>query len=225
MRYEGKPVAHPHLRNCRRNFFVLEASNLECMRGSRRLFTDLAFRVEAGGSLLVQGANGSGKTSLLRTLAGLTPPATGEVRWNGCRIELLGNEYRRALLYCGHASALKDDLCALDNVMASTALAGRPVALQAAREALRQVGLKGRENLPVRVLSQGQKRRAGLARLLVDDSALWILDEPLTALDAGAVHWLAAVIDRHQARGGMVVLTSHQDVPLAKPAYAMRLGA
>lgn len=203
---------------------LLEAGNLACVRGDRRLFHDLGLQVEAGACLLVQGANGSGKTSLLRILTGLTLPAAGEVRWKGEPIQRLGDEYRNALLYCGHQNALKDELTAEENLLAAAALAGRPVDAKAVREALHQAGLAGREDLPVRVLSQGQRRRASLARLLLDHRPIWILDEPLTALDANAISWLSGVIDRHLVCGGLAVLTSHQDIPLAGRVHSRRLG-
>ena len=194
---------------------MLEASNLECVRGEKSLFRDLSFRLEAGGCLLVQGANGSGKTSLLRMLCGLSQPAHGEIRWNGAPIRKLAEDYRGELLYCGHAGAVKDDLTALENARIGATLAGAPVDEEAARDALRQLGLKGREDLPARVLSAGQKRRVALTRLLLEKRKLWVLDEPLTALDKAAVANLCGVIDAHLAGGGMAVLTSHQELPLA----------
>ena len=194
---------------------MLEASNLECVRGEKSLFRGLSFRLGAGTCLMVQGANGSGKTSLLRMLCGLSPPAQGEIRWNGEPIGRLSEDYRGALLYCGHAGAVKDDLTALENARISATLAGVPVNDDTARRALRQLGLKGREDLPARVLSAGQKRRVALSRLLLERRRLWVLDEPLTALDKVAVADLCGVIDAHLAAGGLAVLTSHQDLPLA----------
>lgn len=204
---------------------VLKAIHLECIRGERRLFKDLDFEVKAGMYLFVQGANGSGKTSLLRMLAGLSPPAAGEVRWKGRPVNRLREAYRCELLYCGHLNALKEELSAEENLMATAALAGQPADSEAMiQDALHRVGLKGREDLPVRFLSQGQKRRVNLARLLLDRSALWILDEPFTALDANAVQWLCAVIDAHLQRGGIAVLTSHQDIALSGARHSVRLG-
>ena len=172
---------------------MLEASNLECVRGEKSLFRGLSFRLEPGACLLVQGANGSGKTSLLRMLCGLSQPAQGEIRWNGEPIGKLAEDYRGELLYCGHAGAVKDDLTALENARISATLAGAPVDEEAARTALRQLGLKGREDLPARVLSAGQKRRVALTRLLLEKRRLWVLDEPLTALDKAAVANLGGV--------------------------------
>lgn len=202
----------------------LGASDLECMRGERHLFKNLSFQMEAGACLLVQGANGSGKTSLLRILAGLTPPSAGAVHWKGESIKQLGDEYRSELLYCGHQNALKEELTAEENLLSSAVLGGRRVNMEAVREALGQAGLAGRESLPVRVLSQGQRRRTSLARLLLDHRPIWILDEPLTALDTSAVRWLAGVIDQHLALGGLTVMTSHQDIPLTKGVLSMHLG-
>jgi heme exporter protein A len=194
---------------------MLEASNLECVRGEKSLFRGLSFRLEAGACLMVQGANGSGKTSLLRMLCGLSPPAAGEIRWNGEPIGKLAEDYRGELLYCGHAGAVKDELTALENAQISATLAGNPVDEGTARSALRQLGLKGREALPARVLSAGQKRRVALSRLLLEQRKLWLLDEPLTALDRAAATMLCGILDAHLAGGGMAVLTSHQDLPLA----------
>lgn len=194
---------------------MLEASNLECVRGEKSLFRGLSFRVGAGACLMVQGANGSGKTSLLRMLCGLSPPAGGEIRWGGTPIRELAEDFRRELIYCGHAGAVKDDLTAQENVRMSARLAGQAAGEDEARGALRSLGLKGREDLPARVLSAGQKRRVALARLLLGKHRLWILDEPLTALDKAAVATLCGMIDAHLASGGMAVLTSHQDLPLA----------
>ena len=194
--------------------------NLECVRGEKSLFRDLSFRLEAGACLMVQGANGSGKTSLLRMLCGLAQPAQGEIRWGGEPIRKLAEDYRGELLYCGHAGAVKDDLTALENAQISATLAGAPVDEASARQALRQLGLKGREDLPARVLSAGQRRRVALSRLLLEKRRLWVLDEPLTALDKTAVTTLCGVIDAHLATGGMAVLTSHQDLPLAADRIA-----
>jgi len=202
---------------------MLEASNLECVRGEKSLFRGLSFRLESATCLMVQGTNGSGKTSLLRMLCGLSQPAHGEIRWNGEPIGKLAEDYRGELLYCGHAGAVKDDLTALENARLSATLAGEPVDEQAARAALRQLGLKGREDLPARVLSAGQKRRVALTRLLLETRKLWVLDEPLTALDKAAVANLGGVIDAHLAGGGIAVLTSHQELPLSGRVDHLRL--
>ena len=205
---------------------LLEASNLECIRGDQSLFRGLSFGLGRGQCLLVQGANGSGKTSLLRMLAGLLAPAGGILRWRGQPTSELGEAFRTEISYCGHLSAVKEELTAAENLRVAAAISGRPASEERARQVLAEAGLRGRENLPVRVLSQGQKRRVALARVLLAGSVLWLLDEPVTALDAAAVGWLAGAIDGHVERGGMAVLTSHQELPLAAgPAQTLKLDA
>jgi len=195
---------------------MLEAMGLTCERGERTLFDGLDFRLEAGTLLRVAGANGSGKTSLLRILCGLALPARGEVRWEGESIRALREEYHRALTYIGHLPAVKDELTARENVAISCALAGAPVDHAAADLMLERVGLIRYADHPARHLSQGQRRRVALARLGARASArLWILDEPFTALDATAVAVVADMITQHVAGGGIAVITSHQEVTLA----------
>lgn len=203
---------------------MLEVINLDCVRGERRLFHHLNFQLKAGECLLVHGQNGSGKTSLLRMLVGLTPAAGGAIHWQGNPIKTLGDDYRRALLYCGHPIGLKDDLSAIENLTFSMALADEAVPLEAAYQALGHAGLRGREHLPVRTLSQGQKRRANLTKILLQKRTLWVLDEPLTALDAQASLWLISEIDCHLSSGGMVVLTSHQNIALSGKTQLLRVG-
>ena len=204
---------------------MLAASALECIRGDRTLFAGVSFALAAGAGLLVQGANGAGKTSLLRILIGLSPPAGGQVAWEGQPIRSLGEAYRREVLWCGHANALKDDLSALENVRTAAALAGRPIAEDAARDALERAGVGAQAHLPARSLSQGQKRRTTLARLLFARAKLWVLDEPVAALDAGGVEWLAAALDRHLESGGLAVVTSHQPLGTRSRFEALRLDA
>ena len=204
---------------------MLVASALECVRGDRTLFAGVSVTLAAGASLLVQGANGAGKTSLLRILVGLAPPAHGEVAWNGQPIASLGDAYRRELAYCGHANALKDDLSAVENVRAAATLAGRRIAREEALAVLEGVGVETAADLPVRSLSQGQKRRTSLARLALARARLWVLDEPLAALDAGGVEWLAATLDAHLESGGLAVVTSHQPLPARAPFATLRIGA
>lgn len=191
---------------------MLEASNLECVRGERRLFTEISFSLQPGQMLQVFGPNGSGKTSLLRLVCGLMPPTDGEIRWRGENIRSLKEEYFSALTYLGHLNGIKDELSALENLRISSALAGVVVTEAEAGAALQRMGLGGRESLPAKVLSQGQRRRAALARLLVCRTTLWILDEPLTALDRAAVALVQSVLKEHLAKGGMVVLTTHQEL-------------
>jgi heme exporter protein A len=204
---------------------VLAASELECVRGDRTLFSGLSFAVAPGAGLLVQGANGAGKTSLLRIAVGLAAPARGDMTWDGRPIRSLGPTYRREVLYCGHPNALKDDLTAVENVRAAAALAGRSITSDAARGALAQVGVTAAADLPVRNLSQGQKRRTALARLALDGAKLWVLDEPLAALDVGGAEWLAGMLDAHLAAGGMALVTSHQPLATRAKLASLKLGA
>lgn len=197
---------------------MLEGSNLVCIRGDRRLFRDINFSLEAGGLMQVGGSNGSGKTSLLRMLCGLSAPAQGEIRWCGETIRSLGEVYYRAMTYLGHLSGAKEDLTAIENLRISSALAGAEIDEKKARDALRHIGLKGRELLPVKVLSQGQKKRVALARLLVCDTPLWILDEPLAALDIHAIKLIKELLEKHLTQGGMVVMTTHQEIDIAAAA-------
>lgn len=193
----------------------LELRDLACRRGNRLLFKQVSSAVRAGELLRVQGANGAGKTSLLRMICGLASPAAGQVLWQGRQVGGLREEYGRELAYLGHAPALKDELSALENLEAAAMFGGRRASTAEVKAALGAAGLSGREHLPARVLSQGQRRRAGLARLaLPSAAALWVLDEPFNALDTHATGWLLGLLSAQLARGGIVVLTSHQPVAL-----------
>ena len=196
----------------------LEAIDLECVRGRRRLFTGLNFTLRSGDLLRVTGANGSGKTSLLRILCGLLSPVNGDVRWHGGDIRSLREEYWQQLLYIGHAHAVKSELTALENLVISCTLVGVPVSREQALRALSRHGLAGYEALPIKILSRGQQRRVALTRLALSENIpLWILDEPFDALDANAVDYVRLSIAQHLARGGAVVLTTHQDVRIENP--------
>ena len=193
---------------------MLDVSNLGCIRGERSLFEGVEFRLDSGEMLYLQGKNGSGKTSLLRILCGLSHPAAGEIHWRGKLVGKLGEDYRRELCYLGHHNAIKEELTPLENLLASARLADEILDEGAALDALEMVGLAGREDLACRYLSQGQKRRVALARLVNERRALWILDEPYVALDTAATELVAGLIGAHLQRGGLAVLTTHQAVEI-----------
>ena len=204
---------------------MLSVADLSCVRGDRTLFRGLSFTLAPGQCLHLEGGNGVGKTSLLRIVAGLAPAAQGEVRWHG---ELLGSpdcQLPAQMLYLGHLLALKDELSAVENLLAGGAIAGGTIEPAQVLQALKELGLAGRTALPVRVLSQGQKRRVALARLLVQQNPLWVLDEPFVALDGAAHALITRVLQVHLAQGGMVLLTSHQPVDLGARGRSLRLDA
>ena len=193
----------------------LETRDLACERGGKTLFEGLNLSVLPGQSLHLQGDNGSGKTSLLRLLCGLALPLAGQMLWAGQPTTHEREGFLRDMLYLGHALALKEGLSALENLHFAAALSGQAWVPDAALQALHQMGLRGREHLPLQVLSQGQKRRVALARLGLSPARLWLLDEPFVALDTAACGVLQELMQNHVARGGVVVFTSNQAVHLA----------
>ena len=194
---------------------MLEAVDLECVRSGKRLFRGLSFTLRGGELLRVAGANGSGKTSLLRILCGLLHPSAGEVRWRGNSIHSLKEEYGAQLVYLGHAPAVKDELTPAENLDIACRLAGMPVSTKDVLAALDRFGLSATD-VPAKMLSQGQRRRSALARLALSESIpLWLLDEPFSALDAAAARLTEDSISRHVARGAAVVYTTHQETGIA----------
>ena len=202
---------------------MFSVTHLSCSRGEKRLFSGVTFSLQPGQWLHLEGDNGVGKTSLLRLVCGLSALEEGEICWHQQSVDQNPQEFRANLAYLGHQLALKEDLTPLENLRADAAVAGRPLSVTEALKALAQLGLRGREHLPVRVLSQGQKRRTALARLWVSTAKLWILDEPFVALDTTAQNALSEVINAHLANQGMVLLTSHQAVTLGGQGFIYRL--
>lgn len=193
---------------------TLSVKQLQCSRGDLCLFQDLSLELQAGQLLWLEGKNGSGKTTLLRTLCGLFMADEGEILWRGESIRKTPEVYYRELFYLGHQNALKLDLNPLENLQVLSRLVGQDVSEEVIEIALAKMGLAGYEDVPVRKLSQGQKRRVALSRLLINEAPFWVLDEPFVALDVAAVELLQSIIVQHVQDGGMVILTTHQAVPL-----------
>lgn len=201
---------------------MLNIEGLAVEREERLLFSGLSVSLSAGEGLHIVGENGAGKTTLLRVLCGLTSQVAGNVSWCGQDVSVFREEYYSDLLYLGHKNANKTELNCRENLR--LALGVLSVSDEAISDALHDAGLGLISHLPTRFLSQGQQRRLSLARLLLTESKLWILDEPYVALDYKAIDWLNAHLERHLKRGGMLILTSHQALNLSSTIRVLNLG-
>jgi len=208
---------------------LLRAENLRFEYDDLLLFEQLSFSVMPGEVVYIEGPNGSGKTTLLKILSGLIDPIEGQVYWQDKPINRGARTYQQAMLYQGHQSGIKDSLSARENLKWLMSLKGLRDVGQI-EEALAASNLAGFEDIPCGHLSAGQKRRVGLARLLINDDnhqtaeKLWILDEPFTAIDKSGVAALEATINKHAQRGGMVMITTHQEMQLTVPTQRIVLG-
>lgn len=192
---------------------MLEVSQLTAIRDERILFESLSFTIGAGELVQIEGRNGTGKTTLLRIVTGLGDRDTGEIFWNGENIESNRDAYHEDLLFLGHSTGVKRDLTAYENLRFYLSVHSKQsMSKEEIYSALVKVGLAGREDVPVAQLSAGQQRRVALARLWLSQHKLWILDEPLTAIDKQGVKVLESLFLSHAEKGGIVVLTTHQDM-------------
>ncbi|MDD2661239.1 MAG: cytochrome c biogenesis heme-transporting ATPase CcmA [Methylococcales bacterium] len=189
---------------------LLQGAGLSCIRDDRVLFEGLAFELFPGQVLLLEGKNGSGKTSLLRILCGFREPDAGQVFWRGEAIN--DGQYYADMAYVGHLDGVKKELTVLENLKVSLAL-GRS-GQYSIQQALTKVHLADYDDVLVQALSAGQKRRLSLARLLITQNIVWILDEPFTSLDKQGIALIESLMSEHCANGGMIVLTSHHDIEL-----------
>lgn len=189
----------------------VEARELECVRDDRMLFSGLSFRLQAGEVLQVEGRNGSGKTTLLHMLCGLRLPDHGMIYWGDNPVAELGRQFFEKIAYVGHTDGIKRDLTATENLRMASALGKGRMAIDVG-QALAHVGLYGFEDVPVRSLSAGQRRRVALARLLMTQAPLWVLDEPYTSLDRHGIEMIERLVHDHVRGGGMVALTTHHAV-------------
>lgn len=192
---------------------------MECVRGDRKLFSNVSFALQPGGFVQLTGPNGSGKTSLLRIIAGLMLPERGEIRWAGAKTSTLAEEYSRSITYIGHRNGVKEELSSLENLRVASGMAGTEITRAEAGDALARVGLAGREDLPTRFLSEGQRRRSALARLITCGTKLWLLDEVLASLDHAAGKLIESVIDKHLSKGGMAIVATHHELHISTGSF------
>ncbi len=203
----------------------LVGQGLTCVRERRVLFQNLNLASEPGQVLLVEGYNGAGKTSLLRILCGLSDPREGAVLWDGEDIRHCRWMFHDELLFIGHNPGIKLELSPIENLRFLGALGGHRTDEETLDAVLEKVGLLGYEEVPTRALSAGQRRRVALARLWLRPATLWILDEPLTAIDRRGAQTLAERIREHADSGGLTVLTTHQPISLVGiPLVRVALG-
>lgn len=188
---------------------MLEIITLSCVRDERTLFHRLSFSVKAGDIVQIEGPNGAGKTSLLRLLAGLSRAEQGEIRWHDRPIQQQRERWHASMLYLGHHPGVKAVLSPLENLRFYHSDCDDAQIFTA----LESVDLLGYEEVPVAQLSAGQQRRVALARLWLSRATLWILDEPLTAIDKTGIEKLMMKFAQHADNGGAVILTTHQDLP------------
>ena len=189
----------------------LVAENLSCIRNDRTLFTGLSFHLQASQALLLEGRNGSGKTSLMHILCGTRRPEQGRVRWANEDIADLGTHYHAAMAYLGHKDGIKLDLTLMENLRIAQRLGNSNAGARPER-ALAELELSGYEDIPARQLSAGQRRRVALSRLALSRASLWILDEPFTSLDRHGIRIVETLVKRHLSNGGMLAMTSHHAV-------------
>ena len=202
---------------------MLSVQQLACERGRKRLFSDLNFQLQPGECLHVQGANGAGKTSLLRIVCGLAEALSGKICWRGQDTRIDPGAWRAELVYLGHTPGLKDELSAAENLRFQSQIDGWALSSEQIDGALQRVGLGRQQQVPLRRFSQGQKRRAALARLIARPVALWVLDEPLAALDQPAQQLVAHLLAGPVQAGGRALVPSHP--PVGGPCLDLRLGA
>ncbi len=191
---------------------MLEVSNLTAIRDERVLFENLKFEIKPGELVQIEGRNGTGKTTLLRIVTGLGDREEGVIKWKGEEIDKYRDVFHRDLLFLGHQTGIKRELTPLENLRFYQSIHNNHASDDEIYTALTQVGLAGREDVPVAQLSAGQQRRVALARLWLSKQILWILDEPLTAIDKQGVKVLEALFSTHVDNGGIVILTTHQDM-------------
>jgi heme exporter protein A len=201
----------------------LEVRNLSCIRGDALLFDALEFRLDRGQAILIEGANGAGKTSLLRILAGITLPVQGDVLWRGRPIAEVRAEFNEETAYLGHQLGFKMELTGLENLLFSLKVRGLEVDQDQCRQTMKDLGLQAQCELPVIALSAGQRQRLALARILLQKALLWVLDEPLTALDTRGVQQVFNAMQTHLDQGGLIVLTSHQSITVLPNLMRLRL--
>jgi heme exporter protein A len=199
------------------------ATDLACIRGERRVFSKVRFNIASGDALALVGPNGAGKSSLLRLLAGLLPASGGTLTWNGAPVAEEPDAHRARLHYLGHLDAVKPTLTPLETLAFNARLRGEAPDTASLKAALDALGIANLADLPGRFLSQGQRRRAALARLRATKAPLWLLDEPTLGLDADAAARLADLIDTHRSQGGIVIVATHGGLDLG-PHTTLELG-
>lgn len=200
---------------------LLSAEGIGLVRGDRRLFRSLGFALNGGELLLVEGPNGSGKTSLLRLISGLMEPDDGTISWHGTPIRRVAQDYRAALVWLAHKTGFKQDLTLVENLRFEQAL--RPASARSYEDVLARLDLAALTALPLRALSAGQQRRVALARMLLSSARLWIMDEPLTNLDRDGRVLVGELISGHLAVGGLCIAATHQGLAIDAPQQRLTL--